>query len=504
MREVEVKFRVHQPFTVPELAGVVDRVRALSQPHSMQLIATYYDTPDLRLAREGITLRHRVGDEHPGWQLKLPVPGAGPGSRDEVHEPDDGTGIPLRLRDLVRAFTRTAPLEAVSTLRTDRVAYLLFGRSGRPLAELVDDRVAVVHGEHVAATFREIEVEDRGGGPVLLDAVGAVLRAHGAIGGDGLGAAFVPKVVQALGPAAAEPPDPPPPDPVTGRDPVARLIQATLRRGVRALMAQDPQVRRDEPDAVHQMRVACRRLRSALRTFRPLVDPDWADQLRGELGWLASALGGARDAEVLRIRILDAVDQLPEQLRTPELRRVVEAPADGDIAAAREQVLDALGSDRYITLLDRLVDAARIPRVGPAAVGMSGDVLPGLIDDSYRRLARRAGRTGAPARPEDYHRVRIAAKQARYTAEAAVPVLGRRAGRHAARMEQIQETLGEHQDAIMAGGLLRRIAGEAPEQAFGLGVLYGGQLVAAERARREFDRSWPAVARAYRKHGFRS
>src|SRR5215212_11895250 len=80
-----------------------------------------------------------------------------------------------------------------------------------------------------------------------------------------------------------------------------------IGRGLTALVARihelDPQVRRRDPDAVHQLRVATRRLRSLLTTWRSLLEVDSAEPLRVELRWLTQALAGARDAEVMHARL---------------------------------------------------------------------------------------------------------------------------------------------------------------------------------------------------------
>ena len=182
---------------------------------------------------------------------------------------------------------------------------MLRGADGASLAELVDDTVSVEGGSHNQAQFRELEVEDTGGGEPIIAAVAAVLREAGAVGGE-----FVPKVVRALGPQATTPADPPPPMPVDARDPVSDLVAATLRSYTRILMGYDVAVRRGLDDSVHQMRVATRRLRSALRSFETLLDKEWADELASELHWLAARArhcarqrGVAHPTAALRARI---------------------------------------------------------------------------------------------------------------------------------------------------------------------------------------------------------
>ncbi|WP_188300495.1 CHAD domain-containing protein, partial [Streptomyces sp. CBMA156] len=84
---------------------------------------------------------------------------------------------------------------------------------------------------------------------------------------------------------------------------VGQVLLARIEAQAVVLAELDDAVRADEPDAVHRMRVACRRLRSALRTFRRLFTAGATDDLAAELRWLATALGGARDREVLAARL---------------------------------------------------------------------------------------------------------------------------------------------------------------------------------------------------------
>ncbi len=146
-------------------------------------------------------------------------------------------------------WARTATLGPVATLASERTKLVLRGADGAALAELVDDTVSVEGGSHNQAQFRELEVEDTGGGEPIVAAVAAVLREAGAVGGE-----FVPKVVRALGPQATTPADPPPPLPVDARDPVSDLVAATLRgytrhsHGLRRRSSARPR-RRGAPDA---------------------------------------------------------------------------------------------------------------------------------------------------------------------------------------------------------------------------------------------------------------
>jgi CHAD domain-containing protein len=493
VREVEDKFRVHSRFQLPDLEQAPTLVR-VSPPRTSTLIATYYDTEDLRLAREGITMRYRHGDGADGWTLKLPVAAARVGVREEITDTAGPNELPEGLRSLVTAYVRTAELAPRATLRTERTTYEAHGAEDELLAEVVDDHVEALQGDRSAARFREVEVEDRGGGSTVLDEIGDVLRAAGAVGGE-----FQPKVVRALGRRATSAPEPPEPSEVRLEDPARAAITALLRRHVRRLIALDVDVRVGAPDAVHQMRVTSRRLRAGLREFAELLDPAWSERLQEELRWLGGELAGARDQEVVAARLLDRLAELPEDLVIGTVADQLTSALGGDEKAAQEAVDAALGSERYVQLLDDLVDAAMHPRTNDPGNGASGVVLPPIMKQSWDRLAKRVNNAiAAGEEPEGFHRARIAAKRTRYLAEALVPVFGKPASRLASQVEKVQEVLGEHQDAVVAGEVLRRIA-EGPQvgrAAFTLGVMHAQQQSEAADARARFMALWPGVAQS--------
>lgn len=498
--EIESKFRVHPPFRVPDLTGAGTGIATVAEPVVAELRAVYWDTADLRLAREGITLRYRTGEgAGDGWHLKLPVheaavPDASTGVREELSGAGPDDVVPEPLCDLIRVYLRGAVLGPVATLVTTRSSYALLGADGQPRAELTDDLVTVLDQGHVAARFREIEVESHDGDVAVLRAVGDLLRAAGAVGGE-----FVPKVVRALGPQATAAADPPPPEPVRLDAPARLVLQAILRRYVRGFMAQDPLVRRGREDSVHQMRVNARRLRSVLKTFAPLVDDVWAKSLREELGWIADALGGARDGEVLLARLRSELDALPPELVLGTVRAKIEAELGGDLVKARAEAAQTLRSERYLALVDRLVDAAWEPMTTGLADAPARATLDRCVLSAWRRLARDAARLSRPGAVDaDWHEARLAAKQVRYAAEAVAPFYGKGAKPFAARVERIQELLGEHQDAAIAAATLRRMAtsSRAGSGAFTLGVLYARQQDAIASTRRGFPPAWREAAHA--------
>ena len=479
-------------FRLPDLNGVLDGV-TVSPPEAVRLETVYYDTPDLRLARWGVSLRHRAGE---GWTLKLPPVQAAGQPQGQLLERDEITfqGGPKKPPEgavaIVRAYVRKAELVPVARLSTIRRRVRLVDGAGTRVAEVVDDEVSVRDGRRVAARFREIEIEvtqAQNGAGGIVDPL--VMRLRGA----GAGAADpTPKHIRALGPRAMEPPEvsalPLQPD-----SPARDVIKHVLAESIASLLKHDPLVRTSgDPEAVHQARVATRKLRSHLRTFGPLLDPEWTEPLRSELGWLALGLGAVRDREVLFERLSERARSLPaSDLRSANsLLHILQV----EIATLRTKLMAELDSVRYVDLLERLVVASQAPATLPDAEEPASKVLPPLAAGPWRRL--RSAIKQLPETPTDpeLHRIRILAKRARYAAEAVAPVVGKAADAFARAAAKLQTILGEHQDSVTAQAWLRsaRISGR---RAFVAGELIAMEHVAAEDARAKWPKVWQALDR---------
>ena len=480
-------------FHLPDLSGVLDGV-TVTPPEAVRLETVYYDTPDLRLARWGVSLRHRAGE---GWTLKLP-PAQAAGQpqgqlleRDEITFQGSSKKPPEGAVAIVRAYVRKAELVPVARLSTIRRRVRLVDAAGTRVAEVVDDEVSVRDGRRVAARFREIEVEvmPQQNGAALAIADPLVMRLRGA----GAGAADpTPKHIRALGPRAMEPPEVSP-LPVQPDSPAKDVIKHVLAESIASLLKHDPLVRTSgDPEAVHQARVATRKLRSHLRTFGPLLDPEWTEPLRSELGWLALGLGAVRDREVLFERLSARAKSLPaSDLRSAtSLLHLLEV----EIATLRTKLMTELDSVRYVDLLERLVVASQAPGTLPDADEPAAKVLPPLAAGPWRRL--RSAVKQLPETPTDpeLHRIRILAKRARYAAEAVAPVVGKAADAFARAAAKLQTILGEHQDSVTAQAWLRgvRISGR---RAFVAGQLIAMEHIAAEDARAKWPKIWSALDR---------
>jgi CHAD domain-containing protein len=492
MIEREVKLGAGPAFHLPDLNGVVDGV-AVSPPEAVRMETVYYDTADLRLARWGVSLRHRAGE---GWTLKLPpkaAPGQPPGQlleRDELTFQGGAKKPPEAAVAIVRAYVRKAELVPVARLSTIRRRVRLVDGAGARVAEVVDDEVSVRDGRRVAARFREIEVEvpvlDNGANGIV-DPLVMRLRNAGAGAPDP-----TPKHIRALGPRAMEPPEVSP-QAVKPDSPATDVIKYVLADSIASLLKHDPLVRTsDDPEAIHQARVATRKLRSHLRTFGPLLDPEWTEPLRSELGWLAMGLGAVRDREVLLERLRERARSLPatDQRSANSLLQLLA----GDIESLRKKLLSELDSTRYIDLLERLVTAAHSPAVLPDADLPASQILPPLAAGPWKRLRSAVRQLPDPPTDPELHRIRILAKRARYAAEAVAPVVGNAAASFARAAAKLQTILGEHQDSVIAQAWLRsaRISGR---RAFVAGELIAMEHIAAEDARARWPKIWQALDR---------
>ncbi|WP_338051391.1 CYTH and CHAD domain-containing protein [Pseudonocardia acidicola] len=506
MRETERKYEagdggVDLPTLVGRLAGAVGGP-VPAGPAQLALSAVYYDTDDLRLARAGQTLRRRRGGDDPGWHLKLPV---GRDTRDEVRLPlGRSNRPPEQLIELTRAAHRGAALAPVAQLDNRRRQWVLTGDDGRPLAEVVDDRVTATRPGDASApmSWGEIEVElAEGADPEILDRIETELLAAGA-----RRSASASKLGRVLADRLG---DGPPQPRARRKSPAGEALLAYLWQQAAAIRRTDPAVRRGLPDAVHQMRVACRRMRSAVQVFAPLLDAERVAGLTDELRWLAGELGAARDLEVLEERIEARVAELPPELVLGPVPAQLTRYFAGRRAEAARAATAALDSDRYLELLGR-IDALL---ADPPLTGRAGRPARQEMPDRVRRSLRRTERAlrDADAHPPGeardiaLHGMRKAAKRLRYAAEVSEPVVGKNATRLVDEVKAVQELLGDRQDGVVARPVLRELGAAAHaqgENGFTYGLLYRDEEARAERAEAGLDDAWARLrGRAQWLHG---
>ncbi|WKX70309.1 CYTH and CHAD domain-containing protein [Streptomyces sp. XD-27] len=523
VREIERKYEATDGAALPGLTGVAGVAAAVGQGVTT-LDATYYDTPAHRLAADGVTLRRRTGGGDAGWHLKLPV---GPDTRDEIRAPLSDTPPP-ELLALVRSRTRGTGLVPVVRMLSERDVTHLVDADGALIAEVSTDQVTASRlpedgepGAGEPVLWSEIEVElAPGRDAALLDAIeerltGAGLRRAGSASklAHALAATAVPKAPgketgtpgtqQASGSETTEPGTKRAPQGQRRAEPdtAGDVVLAYARHQIAAIVALDPAVRLDAPDSVHQMRVATRRLRSAFRSYRTVLDRAVTDPIGEELKWLAGELGVDRDREVLTARLAERLAELPGPLRVGPVPERIESWSRTRRSGSRQQIATVLDGDRYRALLDTLDALAADPPLLAAASRKPRKVIRKTVLREYERLAGRiATALDAPPGPDRdpaFHDARKAAKRARYAAEVARPVLGKPAKRFARHGKDLQDLLGDHQDSVVAREALTDLAAQAQsagESAFTYGVMYGREESRAAADERELPGAWEAAS----------
>jgi CHAD domain-containing protein len=510
--EREVKFAASPSYALPDLRGIVGATERLPK----QLLSTaYHDTPDLRLWRRGLTLRFRSGEE-PGrgkWTLKLPEEKADQTlDRTELSWEGEEDTVPAETLSLVRGIVRRATLGPVVHLASTRRRLLLLDRRGGVLGEIDDDVVTVAGGARDGFRFRQIEFEFTGEpDPAVVDAVLKKIRRAGArldheqkfAKSLGLrdGASTLVKEKAGKKKKGKQRPE------VS----IGAVVQQSIEGALDRILDHDYRLRlapSDPPtEAVHQARVACRRLRSDLKTFSLLLDPIWLAHTTTELKWLGTVLGRVRDADVLGHRLAGSgagsgSDEPLEAQGRQDLCAMV-AEERRQYVAELAEVVDG---PRYFSLLERLYAAAHGPPfyVQRKARSTGGQplriesparkALPPLVEIQWRALRRRKRKAGRHPSDRQLHRIRIGAKQLRYAAEAAGPVMGKPARRMARRAETVQTVLGDHHDAVAAAEWLRGAALHGTGAAsFAAGLLTATQQRRQRSLRRQWEGPWRAL-----------
>jgi CHAD domain-containing protein len=464
--ERERKLAAVPGFALPALPGDRLPVRELS--------STYHDTPDLRLAAGGITLRYRTERGHGAWQLKLPH------GEDRLELEFEGVAraAPAEVLGLLTAHLRGARPVPVARLKTHRAGVLVCA-GDRKVAEVVTDAVSVFEGRRIARRFEEIEVELVDGSSADLSAIVRRLRQAGAADTDSR-----PKLFQALDLEAPAPAAPP-----RRSAPAGEHVAAALRAQYEAIVRHHPGTRLGtDPEELHQMRVATRRMRAILRAARPLLDPDWVRSLRAELGWLGGALGPVRDLDVLvdhlraDAHLLGATDERAFL----GLLRALEA----EHAADRAALLEALGEPRFVTLIERLDAETQAPPLQAA-----DQSLQALAGREFRRLRKTVRALGQDPPDAALHAARIAVKRARYAAELAERSVGKSAAAVIRDAKLLQDVLGDHQDAHVAEERIRALVKPRTgvAQALAAGRVIERQHERRRVARAAFPQAWRAL-----------
>jgi CHAD domain-containing protein len=275
---------------------------------------------------------------------------------------------------------------------------------------------------------------------------------------------------------------------------VVQVLMAYLNTQVQVLQDQIPGVCQGVPNAVHLMRIATRRLRSVMITYRIFLDLDRIHHLREELQWLGLILGAERDAEVMRQRLTNLIAQQPADIDFKSVQRIDEQ-LELEFRDAHLVVLRVMTDERFLRLLQDLYTLISAPPLTHLARKSAKKIVPGLLRSESKRLRKfaRASEKISVARDKALHDVRKSAKRMRYAAETAALVPCRHAGKLSDAAEEIQTILGEHHDAVVARDLFQRLCEQAHsrgEDDVNLARLAAIEERNAQRSELQFRTAW--------------
>ena len=458
-----------------------------------ELADVYYDTDDWRFYRAGYALRLRRNGESAQATMKARVPAEGGiRRRREISEPIEGIenlkGIAGPVGERVRRVAGTADLRPLFEVRTRRRTFAL-GTETPSSEEIVVDGTGNIRQQNSEqdATVAEIALDEseifaNGGAKTHLSRVEVEVGSDAAIN-DGVGdfvevlkealklrptrtskfrtglsvAGLIPAVAPDLGPTK-----------IDSNLSVGQVAFAILRRHFRAMVAHEPGVRLGEnPEELHDMRVATRRLRAALKLYSDFL-PKRSERYERDLRWVAGALGEVRDLDVHLEELSEESSKNGEVLEEvlPSLLRERRVEA-------RRRMLQALDSNRYERLIASFSGTLRRGR-SPSPTGSILEAAPDLLRDRYKKVRKAANKLREDSPPEHFHELRKKGKRLRYALEPLQEIYGKPAKKMVKLLKKTQDDLGDHQDLIVAAGLMEElgVAGDRPPQAaFSMGSM---------------------------------
>ena len=465
-------------------------------------VDSYFDTADWRLFFAGCSLRRRRRDDTFEATLKsLDRATEGPISRREINEASEDGEIPGAsgpVSDRVRLIAGRTPLRRLFEVRTRRRSYAV-DQAGRRIAQVELDETTIAPQTGSATTFRRVEVETTEGapGPDLESFVQAMRYANGLEPTKtskfeaGLRAASLdPAASLDFGPAGH------------GADAGAtEFAYARLREQWAAFLRHAPGTRIGEDiEALHQMRVATRRLRATIRVFG-VVLPTVFEELRSELQWAGHELGAVRDLDV-QIAGLEQLRATSSWEEAAALRPLIEV-IEGERREERRRLIELMDSDRFDALVARFSSTVREgPPFGSPAPEVHAFAAP-ILEKRFERLRRDGRRLRAKSPSAEYHALRIRAKRLRYSLEIFGELYGKPAERMTAALKTLQDMLGDHQDAEVAIERLHAIVarhGRAlpPETLVAIGSLVERDRQRGSVLRGEFPRDFRATVERWR------
>jgi triphosphatase len=466
-----------------------------------ELIDTYYDTEDWRFYRAGYALRVRQDGESAEATMKSLAPAEGAlRRRREISEPLKGDvktpkGARGPVGERVRRLVGDRDLRLLFKIRTRRRTFILLsenpsasadGSSGE-IVENASGDIRPREAERGAATgelaLDEAEISGDGEAPTRLSRVEVevdpdapprpgveefVDELRDALGLRPTGASKFRTGLSAAGLSPVMAPDLGPTQ-IDASLSVGEVAFAVLRRHFAVMLAHEPGVRLGEdPEDLHDMRVAARRLRAALKLYADAL-PRRAEQYERDLRFVADALGEVRDLDV-------HLDRLAEEAsRNGEVLEEIVALLEERRVEFQRRMLEALDSNRYERLVSNFTGTLRRGR-SPSPANSILEAVPDLIRRRYKKIRKDVEALTEDSPPEDFHDLRKKCKSLRYALEPLQEIYGKGAKKMVKLLKSIQDDLGDHQDLVVAAGLVEEVSvtGDLPPRVvFSMGSIAG-------------------------------
>ena len=432
----------------PDL-GLHHLVARVGHNAAYEISVTLLDAPDHRLIRSGVLLAHRVLDGRGEWYIT--APDWDPLLPEDHIELMGHADLPDELADMIRPLRRRATLGPVAALICDRREFALRDDQGVTLALLRDDKVTVRRGGLTTARYREVLITPVG--PGLTDEQVAWLDRTLAQAG-GTHVPRFPRLVSRLGAPATGPTDLPVPGPFDAAAPFRKFVSQLVALRLRQIVEADLAIRGGDLAAVGRLADQASRLRLELKGLSVVLDPEWVEDLYDELGWI-SLEGDSSNG--------DGHDRLTARLR----------------------------SDRYLTVLERLVAAVRSPRLADQRSDPAGEVLAGLVSMAVARMSRCADQLIVDSSDEEWEEAWREMGRLEWVVSVAGQVLPEEAATIQQQLLRSRQLLAEiHDDHRRELVTAEQVARLLPAQAFAAGRDFEREYRRTRRSRRQFVECW--------------
>ena len=482
--------------------GTIDGL-VLEPRSTLQIFDTYFDTDDWRIHRAGFALRIRSGSGRSQATLKsLNSASAEVADRREMSETMENSESesirqsigPVGTR--IHALSGARALRPLFEIRTSRQRFAIRRKDeAQQLGEIALDETVISRPHGAPETsMQRVEVEALTETHEPLHSLVKALQSHCALEtaidtkfSHGLkSVGLVPERAPKFAPTAVE-----------ASMTLLEVALVNLRRHLSAWHLHEPGARLgDDPEELHDMRVAGRRLEAILRQFRSSLPPSFL-RIRPTLKTVLRALGHARDLDVALSELETFSREMPKSDRDSVEPLKQHLMSERDRARARMlSVLDSIWVQKNLQELTSL-SAAPSAASRQSSAELALNESPELIQRRYRKLRKSTDLLKSDSSMEAYHEVRGQVKKLRYTLEAVAVIYGKPADELLRALRRWQEKLGVQQDAAVASLRLKAIAsgtpkGIPPETLFLMGRLAEHYARVAVRARKRY-------ANAYRK-----